>query len=264
MPHCGLPGLYLGWPHTVARVSVDVVVHATEHVECGLEGRIVLVCERHGFLEWDDGSSINLLNLDLWSWLEALEAGKYSHVVCWEISRLSRKGATLQRFFDLCEATETTAVITDGAVEEVTPDGTGRFVADIIGMVYQQERRTLIRRIEAGQRRAQRQGKWLGQVPAGFRRDDKGYLQPIIDPNHDAGETGYLELRDALERIDNGESYRSVAEGFPVTRQSLSNIYQDADRRKWYFEATADNDIVHAALKPVRMAPADRTLTSKD
>ncbi|MDG5821619.1 recombinase family protein [Natronococcus sp. A-GB7] len=196
--------------------------------------------------------------------LEAIEAGEYTHIICWEISRLSRKGATLQRFFDVCEDTETTVVITDGSVEKVTPDGTGRFVADIIGMVYQQERRTLIRRIEAGQRRAQRQGKWLGQVPAGFRRDDEGYLQPIIDPDHNVGDTGYLELRDALERIDDGESYRSVAEGLPITRQSLSNIYQDSERRKWYLEATADNDAVHAALESVQTAPVGRNPTPED
>ena len=41
-------------------------------------------------------------------------------------------GATLQEFFDTCEDTETTVVITDGAVEKVTPDGQGRFVADVI------------------------------------------------------------------------------------------------------------------------------------
>ncbi|WP_339106518.1 recombinase family protein [Haloterrigena salinisoli] len=184
--------------------------------------------------------------------LEAIDSGDYTHVVCWEISRLSRKGATLQRFFDTCEDTGTTVVITDGAVEKVTPDGQGRFVADIIGMVYQQERRTLIRRIEAGQSRAQREGKWLGQVPAGFTRDGDGYLQPIIDPDHDAGETGYLELRDALERIDDGESYRSVAAGLPITRQSLSNIYRDDERRRWYLEAASDDDAVHDALESVR------------
>ncbi|MFC6764967.1 recombinase family protein [Natrinema soli] len=189
--------------------------------------------------------------------LEALEAGDYTHVVCWEISRLSRKGATLQEFFDLCEDTETTVVITDGAVEKVTPDGTGRFVADIIGMVYQQERRTLIRCIEAGQRRAQCEGKWLGQVPAGFKRDGDGYLQPIIDPDHDAGETGYLEIRDALKRIDDRESYRSVAEGLPIARQSLSNIDQDDERRQWYLEAEASDDAVHDALETVRSEPAD-------
>ena len=194
--------------------------------------------------------------------LEALEAGEYTHVVCWEISRLSRKGATLQRFFNLCEDTETTVVITDGTVEKVTPDGTGRFVADIIGMVYQQERRTLIRRIEAGQRRAQCEGKWLGQVPVGFKRDNEGYLQPIINPDHDAGETGYLELRNALKRIDDGESYRSVATGLPITRQSLSNIDQDDERRRWYLEAVAGDNTVHDALEDVRTTQFDGTLVS--
>ena len=143
--------------------------------------------------------------------LDAIETGTYDYVVCWEISRLSRRSATLQEFFDTCEDTETTVVITDGAVEKVTPDGQGRFVADVIGMVYQQERRQMIRRIEAGQRRAQREGKWLGQVPAGFIRDGEGYLQPPLDADHDEGEVGYLELREALRRIDDGESYRSVA-----------------------------------------------------
>lgn len=163
--------------------------------------------------------------------MDAIETGRYSHVVCWEISRLSRRGATLQEFFDTCEDTETTVVITDGAVEKVTPDGTGRFVADVIGMVYQQERRQMIRRIEAGQRRAQREGKWLGQVPAGFTRDGEGYLQPLLDADHDEGEVGYLELREALRRVDEGESYRSVAASLPISRQGLSGIHQDDDRR---------------------------------
>ena len=236
--------------------------------------------QRESIDEWLQENGVNLQDVDHYAdlgesgasddreqfgeLLEAIEDGEYSHVVCWEISRLSRKGATLQRFFDLCEDTDTTVVITDGAVEKVTPDGQGRFVADIIGMVYQQERRTLIRRIEAGQRRAQRQGKWLGQVPAGFRRDGEGYLQPIIDPDHDAGETGYLELRAALEAIEDGESYRSAAEGLPLSRQSLSKIYRDGERRRWYLEATADNDAVHAALESVRTTPVDRNPTPEN
>ncbi|RBI58321.1 resolvase [halophilic archaeon] len=196
--------------------------------------------------------------------LDAIEDGDYSHVVCWEISRLSRTGATLQQFFDTCEDTETTVVITDGAVEKVTPDGTGRFVADIIGMVYQQERRTLIRRIEAGQRRAQREGKWLGQVPAGFTRDGEGYLQPLLDPDHDAGEVGYLELRDAIERVDDGESYNSVASGLPLSRQALSNIHQDSERRAWYLDAEADDDRIDAALEAVRTATPTVRVTTND
>jgi DNA invertase Pin-like site-specific DNA recombinase len=122
--------------------------------------------------------------------VDELEAGAYDTIVCWEISRLSRRGATLQQWFDAAEATKTTIIITDGAIEKVAPDGQGRFVADIIGMVYQQERRQLIRRVQSGIDRAQREGKWLGQVPAGFVRDGDGYLQPNLNPDHDAGEVG--------------------------------------------------------------------------
>jgi len=183
--------------------------------------------------------------------LSDIKTNSFDRVVTWEISRISRRGATLQEFFDACEQTDTTVIITDGAVSRVDPDGTNRFVADIVGMVYQQERRQLIRRIESGIDRAQREGKWLGQVPAGFVRDSDGYLQPNLNPDHDAGETGYLELRHALEQIDSGASYRSVAEGLPVTRQTLSTIDGDPDRRAWYLDADASDERVGEALAAV-------------
>lgn len=189
--------------------------------------------------------------------LDGVEGGRFSHVVCWEISRISRRGATLQEFFDLCSDTDTTIIITDGAVERIEPDGQGRFVADVIGMVYQQERRTLIRRIEAGQRRARDQGKWLGQLPAGFRRDGEGFLVPILNPAHDDGEIGYLEVRSALKQIDNGASYRSLAKELPITRQGLSKIHQDDERRSWYLDGEAADDRVDDALEQVRPLPTD-------
>lgn len=200
----------------------------------------------------DTGSGADDSREDFQRLLDELAAGSFDTVVCWEISRLSRRGATLQEFFDTAEDVDTTVVITDGAVEKVKPDGTGRFVADLIGMVYQQERRQLIRRIESGIDRAHREGKWLGQVPAGFVRDSDGFLQPNLNPDHDAGEVGYLELRSALERIDDGDSYRSVAKSLPVTRQTLSSIDNDPDRRQWYLEGEATDDRVHEALESVK------------
>lgn len=196
----------------------------------------------------DVGSGANDDREQFQQLLDEIEAGDIDRVVVWEISRISRRGATLQQFFDTCEETGTTVVITDGSVEEIKPDGTNRFVADVIGMVYQEERRTLVRRIESGVERAQREGKWIGQVPAGFERDSDGYLQPNLDSDHDDGEIGYLELRRALERIDDGESYRSVASDLPITRQGLSKIYQDEDRRAWYSDAIADDERVSEAL----------------
>ncbi len=78
----------------------------------------------------------------------------------WEISRLARLGSIYQRFFERCEDTGTTVAITDGWVSEVRLDGTGKLIADISAAVAEEERRRLIKRIEAGVTSAQEQGKW--------------------------------------------------------------------------------------------------------
>ena len=92
-------------------------------------------------------------------------------------------------------------------------------------------------------------------MPAGFTRDDEGYLQPLLDADHNEGEVGYLELREALRRVNGSEPYRSVAASLPISRQRLSNIHQDDDRRAWYLDAEADDDRVDAALESVRTPP---------
>jgi len=181
--------------------------------------------------------------------LDGIRSGDISDVVVWEISRISRDGATLQKFFDTCEEHHVTIHISDGAIDKVEPDGGGRFLADVIGMVYQQERRQLIRRVEAGVRRAKDEGKRLGRVPAGFRRDENGYLQPIIEPGED--EDSYFEIADALERIDAGSSYRSVAGTLSISRQGLSKIHQNPDRKRWYIDGESDDNRVAAALDRV-------------
>ncbi len=74
-----------------------------------------------------------------------------------------------------------------------------------------------------------------------------------MDPDYDEGETGFFDVVDALERLDDGASYRSLGEvedGIPnVTRQTLSTIHQDEGRRRWYLEGTADDDRVDEALQ---------------
>ena len=181
--------------------------------------------------------------------LDGIQNGDFSDVVVWEISRISRNGATLQKFFDICEEHHVTIHISDGAIDKVEPDGGGRFLADVIGMVYQQERRQLIRRVEAGVRRAKDEGKWLGRVPAGFRRDENGYLQPIVEPEE--GEDSYFEIADALERVDAGSSYRSVAGTLSISRQGLSKIHQNPDRKRWYLDGESDDNRVATALDRV-------------
>jgi DNA invertase Pin-like site-specific DNA recombinase len=146
--------------------------------------------------------------------IDGIEAGEYTDVVVWEISRLARKGLLAQEFFDACEDAGVVIHITNGSVREVRPDGTGRLIADIIASVAAEERRSLIRRTKSGIKRARKEGKWVGQVPAGFIRAD-GYLKPNLDPDYDAGESGFYDLADALERLEVGESYRAVAADTP-------------------------------------------------
>jgi len=94
-----------------------------------------------------------------------------------------------------------------------------------------------------------------GKVPTGFVRSDEGFLKPNLDPEYEDVETGFFDIVNELERLEDGASYRSVAEGedgIPnVTRQTLSTIHQDEERRRWYLEAKADDDRVEEALQDV-------------
>ncbi len=183
--------------------------------------------------------------------IEAIESRQITDVVVWEISRLARKGTLAQEFFDACEDNEVVIHVTNGSVREIHPDGHGRLIADIIASVAAEERRNLIRRTKSGIKRARKEGKWVGQVPAGFTRVD-GFLKPNMDPDYDEGETGYLDIADALERLDDGGSYRSVAEDTPnISRPGLMNIDKNQDRRQWYLEAQADDELVNDALEQV-------------
>lgn len=182
--------------------------------------------------------------------IEEIQNGEYDRVIVWEISRLARLGSTYQRFFEAAADHDTVINITNGWVEEVKPDGTGKLIADISAAVAEEERRKLIKRVNSGVKRARREGKWLGEVPIGFERNSEGYLRPVIDAEE--GEDSYLEVRSALQDIEDGESYRQAAKGLNTTRQTLSRIDQDDERRQWYLDATADDERVDEALQDVQ------------
>ncbi|ELZ56241.1 MULTISPECIES: recombinase family protein [Halorubrum] len=179
--------------------------------------------------------------------IDAMRAGRYDYVVIWEISRLARLGSTHQEFFEVAEASDTIIAITDGWVDEVRPDGTGKLIADISAAVAEDQRRRLIKRVHAGIQRARNEGKWLGEVPVGFQRNDQGYLQPLLNP--EPSEDGYLDIRASLEEIENGVSYRQAAKPLNTTRQTLSRIDQDEERKQWYLDATAEDERVTEALE---------------
>jgi DNA invertase Pin-like site-specific DNA recombinase len=181
--------------------------------------------------------------------IDDVEADELAHVVIWEISRIARKGFLAQKFFDACEDNGVTIHVTNGSVRKVEPDGHGRMVADVIAAVAAEERRSIIRRTRAGLKRAKSEGKWVGQVPTGFVRVD-GYLRPNFSPDYEAGETGFHDIAEALEDIDGGESYRSVAKETPnATRQTLMRIDDNKERRSWYLEEDANTKGVEKAFE---------------
>ena len=180
-----------------------------------------------------------------------IEDNAHDRVIVWEISRLARLGSIYQEFFETAADAGVVVNITNGWTDTVRPDGTGKLIAEISAAVAEEERRKLISRVNSGVKRARKEGKWLGEVPIGFERTDEGYLRPVIDPD-DPNEDGYLEIRDALQTIEDGESYRQAATSVNTTRQTLSRIHQDDDRRQWYLDATAEDDRVAEALQTVR------------
>jgi DNA invertase Pin-like site-specific DNA recombinase len=220
--------------------------------------------QREDLREWFEKEDIELSDVDFYAetgsgasedrdefqqLIEDVEAGEIENVVIWEVSRIARKGFLAQRFFDACEDSDTTIHVTNGSVRKIEPDGTGRLVADIIASVAAEERRNLIRRTKSGQKRAREAGKWVGNPPVGFVTQD-GFLKPNLDPDYDAGETGYFDVVEALESIEAGQSYNKTAKETPnLTRQTLSNIHQDADRIQWYTEQEAEDNRVAEAVE---------------
>jgi len=181
--------------------------------------------------------------------IDALDASEYDRVIIWEISRLARLGSIYQEFFETAGDNDVVVNITNGWTDTVRPDGTGKLIADISAAVAEEERRKLISRVNSGIKRARREGKWLGEVPVGFTRNEDGYLRPLLTPDPD--EDGYLDIRAALEEINDGESYRQAARPLNTTRQTLSRIDQDEERRAWYLDAESGDDRVQEALSEV-------------
>lgn len=221
--------------------------HQQRDIKRWLEYQELQVGDVEWFVETASGASGE--RPEFQSLIDKVERRDVTDVIVWEISRIARNGLLAQGFFDACEDSQVTIYVTNGSVRKVEPDGHGRLVADIVAAVAAEERRRLIERTKSGVQKAISEGKWVGQVPAGFITVD-GYLRPNFSPDYDAGEVGFYDMVEAIEAIDSGDSYRSTAMSTPnVTRQTLSAIDQDEQRRKWYLEGEAEDERVQAAVK---------------
>jgi DNA invertase Pin-like site-specific DNA recombinase len=175
---------------------------------------------------------------------DAIEADEYDALVIWELSRLAREPEIAEPFFGSCERHGVDIYITDGMLPGIPSEyGLIRAFASFGVHMARQERERLISRTRSGQRRAVDEGKWLGEVPAGFRRDDEGFLQVELEE--------YIAIADALERVADGESYRSAAKPLSVSRQTLMNIDKNEERRAWYLDGEAADERVESVIGDV-------------
>jgi len=175
---------------------------------------------------------------------EAVENGEYTDVVMPELSRLARHTATSIEFIDNAVEQDVVIHLLDDMIERVDPERPQtQFFAKMISLWMEEERKQTIRRIRRGVRRAQRDGKWTGRPPKGFDTNEEGYL--VVDMEE------YLAVRDALERVDKGKSYRSVASDTRFNRQTLSNLYKEHSGR--YLEAEEEDDRIREALDHVQL-----------
>lgn len=224
--------------------------HQTDAIRSWLDRHDVPLEDVHFLSETASGASRNREKLR--ELMELIEADEVDHVVVWELSRIAREGELAQRFFNLCEDHNVHVHITSGSIREIEPDGTNRFVADILAAVYAEERRTLIRRTKLGQQRALANDKWVGKPPLGFTTDGDGYLIPNLEvyETHNPDRDGYFTVEAAIEKLDTNRdaSYRALAKDMECSRTSLSALYQDEARRWWFLEREADDERVQAAL----------------
>lgn len=182
--------------------------------------------------------------------VRAVRDGEYDVIVMAEISRLARRSATAIEFLDTAVENDVTIHLTDDMVQQIDPDDQmSQFLAKMLAILYEREREDVIRRVRSGMQQARTDGKWLGAVPAGFERDEEGYIRPDLDE--------FFSMADALARLEAGESYRSVAEDAPVSRPTLMDIHKDDERRRWYLDREADDDRVADALGTVPTESSD-------
>lgn len=179
--------------------------------------------------------------------LNDVEGERFDLVVVHEISRLSRLGPTeIHEFIQHCLEHDTGVEALDVGLKIHVDDGELQqtiysMVARLMGDLAQIEHQQKLQRIRSGVRAAQSAGKWTGRPPAGFVVED-GYLR--VDPAE------FLHVREAIARVDRGETFATVADDTGIAESTLRSLHQD--RRDLYLGAEAEDERIDEALTDVR------------
>lgn len=154
--------------------------------------------------------------------MQQVRAGDVARVIVLEVSRLSRSmrdlASTVETIVDE-NATGLHILDMGLALEPGEDDPYQRAFLNIMGTIAQLEADMIRERTRSGIEAAKQAGKHTGRPPFGFDVND-GYLTPNED---------YDTAVEVLDRIEKGESKRSVARFAGVSRTTVRRIIDRAD-----------------------------------
>ncbi|UKA57519.1 recombinase family protein [Arthrobacter sp. FW306-2-2C-D06B] len=172
--------------------------------------------------------------------LVAIEARTIDALVVYDVDRLTRTPAELERFIDLADRHHAALASVGGDVDLATPQG--RLTARIKGSVARHEVEQMSRRLKRKFQESAKDGQAHGVTPFGYRRErtkddqgrDSGYREVIEPAEADA-------VRELYRMVIAGESLRGLAKylndrGFKTGRgnEFRGNVVGNMLRRQRY------------------------------
>jgi len=148
--------------------------------------------------------------------LGAIEDGSIDALVVYDVDRLTRTPAELERFIDLADRHHVALASIGGEVDLATPQG--RLTARIKGSVARHEVEQMSRRLKRKFQANAKDGKPHGVTPFGYRKE-----RLIDDQGRDAG---YREVIDSAQAEAIRELYRMLIAGESL--RSLAKYLNDA------------------------------------
>ncbi|WP_256394200.1 recombinase family protein [Natronoarchaeum rubrum] len=182
-------------------------------------------------------------------WADIAE-GKLDVVVVHELSRLSRLGAgATHEFLEHALENDTSVRDLEVGLELNLDDGVvdravKQLIAGVMGDLARVEHKQKLRRINSGIRAAQDAGKWTGRPPRGFTIGEDKRLHVDVEE--------FLLTREALARVERGESKSTVADKTGIPLSTLSRLYEDRSELYLAGDAAEYDDRVDQAVDELR------------
>jgi site-specific DNA recombinase len=156
------------------------------------------------------------------SWLQHAEAGRFTCVLVYRLTRLGRSLKALIEAHDMLARHSVTISSAMELFDTSTP--VGSFIFQMMSSLAELDRAQMLDQLTRGRDRVARQGKWTnGLVPYGYMVNAEGLLIPSERQVEAVGMTEADVVRDLYQRIAAGssavgESQQLNALGVPTTR----------------------------------------------